>query len=112
LTESTAAPRDTFALSADERSVRDTVRDFAQREIAPGAAERDELERYDRQLFERAGELGIAGLPFPEAVGGAGMGTFAWILALRGDRRGRYGDGGQPVGPRPEPAVHLRRRHR
>ena len=81
MTESTAAPRDPFALSADERSVRDTVRDFAQREIAPGAAERDELERYDRQLFERAGELGIAGLPFPEAVGGAGMGTFAWILA-------------------------------
>ncbi len=79
--ESTAAVRDPFALSAEERSVRDTVREFAQREIAPGAAERDEQERYDRHLFERAGELGITGLPYPEKVGGAGMGTFAWILA-------------------------------
>jgi Acyl-CoA dehydrogenases len=81
MAESTAARSDPFALDAEERSVRDTVRDFAQREIAPGAAERDEQERYDRHLFERAGELGITGLPYPEEVGGAGMGTFAWILA-------------------------------
>jgi alkylation response protein AidB-like acyl-CoA dehydrogenase len=78
---STAAIRDPFALSAEERSVRDTVRDFAEREIAPGAAERDEQERYDRHLFDRAGELGITGLPYPEELGGAGLSTFAWILA-------------------------------
>jgi len=70
-----------FALGADERGVRDTVRDFAQRELAPGAAERDEHERYDRHLFERAAELGITGLPYPEEVGGAGLGTFEWVLA-------------------------------
>jgi alkylation response protein AidB-like acyl-CoA dehydrogenase len=81
MTATTAATRDPFALSADERAVRDTVRDFAQREVAPGAAERDEQERYDYALFERAGELGITGLPYPEELGGAGMGTFAWILA-------------------------------
>ncbi|MGH2356816.1 MAG: acyl-CoA dehydrogenase family protein [Candidatus Limnocylindria bacterium] len=73
---------DPFALNADERSVRDTVRDFARNEIAPGAAERDEQERYDHRLFERAGELGITGLPFPEEYGGAGMSTFAWALAV------------------------------
>ncbi|MBA3587503.1 MAG: acyl-CoA dehydrogenase family protein, partial [Chloroflexi bacterium] len=61
---------------------RDTVRDWAQREVAPGAAGRDEDERYDRSLFERAGELGLTGLPYPEELGGAGMGTFAWILAI------------------------------
>ncbi len=54
-----APPRDAFALSGDERTVRDTVRDWAQREVAPGAARRDEDERYDRSLFERAGELGL-----------------------------------------------------
>ena len=81
MAQTTAAARDPFALTAEERSVRDTVRDFAQREIAPGAAQRDEEERYDRHLFERAGELGITGLPYPEEVGGAGMTTFAWILA-------------------------------
>ena len=37
-----APARDPFALSEEERSVRDTVRDFAQREVAPGAAQRDE----------------------------------------------------------------------
>jgi butyryl-CoA dehydrogenase len=73
---------DPFALSAEERSVRDTVRDFARAEIAPGAAERDEAERYDRRIFIRAGELGITGLPYPEEYGGAGMSTFAWALAV------------------------------
>jgi butyryl-CoA dehydrogenase len=77
-----APPRDPFALSDEERAVRDTVRDWAQREVAPGAAARDEEERYDRALFERAGELGLTGLPYPEEYGGAGMGTFAWALAL------------------------------
>ncbi len=77
----TAPTRDPFALSEEERGVRDTVRDWATKEVAPGAAARDEEERYDRSLFERAGELGLAGLPYPEAYGGAGMGTFAWVLA-------------------------------
>ncbi|HEX7171209.1 MAG TPA: acyl-CoA dehydrogenase family protein [Candidatus Limnocylindria bacterium] len=77
----TAPTRDPFALSEEERTVRDTVRDWAAKEVAPGAAQRDEEERYDRSLFERAGELGLTGLPYPEAYGGAGMGTFAWALA-------------------------------
>ncbi|CAN5522713.1 MAG: acyl-CoA dehydrogenase family protein [Chloroflexi bacterium] len=77
----TAPTRDPLALSEEERSVRDTVRDWAAREVAPGAAARDEEERYDRSLFERAGELGLTGLPYPEEYGGAGMGTFAWALA-------------------------------
>ena len=78
----TAPAPDPFALSEEERGVRDTVREWAQREVAPGAAERDEQERYDRGLFDRAGELGLTGLPYPERYGGAGMGTFAWALAL------------------------------
>jgi alkylation response protein AidB-like acyl-CoA dehydrogenase len=77
----TAPSRDPFALSDEERQVRDTVRDWAQREVAPGAAQRDEEEHYDRSLFERAGELGLTGLPYPERYGGAGLGTFAWALA-------------------------------
>ncbi|HVM24609.1 MAG TPA: acyl-CoA dehydrogenase family protein [Candidatus Limnocylindrales bacterium] len=78
----TAPARDPFALSEEERGVRDLVRDWAQREIAPGAAARDEHERYDRSLFDHAGELGLTGLPYPENYGGAGMGTFAWSLAI------------------------------
>jgi butyryl-CoA dehydrogenase len=73
---------DGFALSPEERSVRDTVRDFARNEIAPGAARRDEEERYDRRIFDRAAELGITGLPYPEEYGGAAMSTLAWSLAM------------------------------
>jgi butyryl-CoA dehydrogenase len=77
----TAPARDAFALTEEERGVRDTVRDWAQKEVAPGAAARDDEERYDRRLFERAGDLGLTGIPYPEEYGGAGMGTFAWALA-------------------------------
>jgi butyryl-CoA dehydrogenase len=76
------ARRDPFALSVEERQVRDTVRAWAQAELAPSAAQRDEDERYDRGLFERAAALGLTGLPYPEEYGGAGMGSFAWVLAL------------------------------
>jgi len=72
---------DPFALSEEERTVRDTARDFAQRELAPTVAQRDEEERYDRALFTRMGELGLTAIPYPEAYGGAGLSYFAWVLA-------------------------------
>ena len=80
----TAAPprhHDPFALTEDERAVRDTAAQFAARELAPTVAQRDEEERYDRGLFDRMGELGLTGLPYPEEYGGAGLGTFPWVLA-------------------------------
>jgi len=79
----TAPPRrqDPFALTEEERAVRDTAAQFAARELAPTVAQRDEEERYDRALFDRMGELGLTGLPYPEEYGGAGMGTFPWVLA-------------------------------
>ncbi|HYM52613.1 MAG TPA: acyl-CoA dehydrogenase family protein [Candidatus Dormibacteraeota bacterium] len=72
---------DPFALTEEERVVRDTAAQFAHRELAPTVGQRDEEERYDRRLFTRMGELGLTGLPYPEQYGGAGMSTFAWILA-------------------------------
>ena len=69
-------------LTDEERLLRQTVRDFAAREVAPGAAERDEAEVYDRSLFTRMGELGLTGVPFPESVGGAGFSYRAWTLVM------------------------------
>jgi alkylation response protein AidB-like acyl-CoA dehydrogenase len=80
----TSAPsrrQDPFALTEEERAVRDTAAQFAARELAPTVAQRDEEERYDRSLFDRMGELGLTGLPYPEEYGGAGLGTFPWVLA-------------------------------
>jgi len=69
-------------LTSEERLLRDTAREFAQREIAPGAAERDEAERFDRSIFTRMGELGLTGAPLPEAVGGAGFSYLGWTLVM------------------------------
>ena len=80
-TAATARP-DPFALTEEERAVRDTAREFAQRELAPTVAQRDEDERYERALFDRMGELGLTGIPYPEQYGGAGMSYFAWVLAI------------------------------
>ena len=70
------------ALTDEERLLQQTVRDFAAKEVAPGAAKRDEEERYDRSLFARMGELGLTAVPFAEEVGGAGFTYRAWTLVM------------------------------
>ena len=69
-------------LTDEERLLQATARDFATREVAPGAIERDEAERYDRSLFAAMGALGLTAAPFPEAVGGAGFSYRAWTLVM------------------------------
>ena len=70
------------ALSDEERLLQSTARDFAVREVAPGAIERDEAERYDRALFTAMGALGLTAAPFPADVGGAGFSYRAWTLVM------------------------------
>ena len=62
--------------------LRDTAREFALRELAPTAGERDEAERFDRSIFTRMGELGLTAAPLPEAVGGAGFSYLGWTLVM------------------------------
>ncbi len=69
-------------LTSEELLLQSTTREFAARELAPTAIERDEAERYDRSLFARMGELGLTGAPLPEAVGGAGFSYLGWTLAM------------------------------
>jgi acyl-CoA dehydrogenase len=69
-------------LTEEERLLRDTAREFAQREVAPTAIERDEAERFDRSIFRRMGELGLTAAPLPESVGGAGFSYLGWTLVM------------------------------
>jgi butyryl-CoA dehydrogenase len=69
-------------LTAEERLLRDTAREFAQREVAPTAIERDEGERFDRSIFMRMGELGLTGAPLPESIGGGGFSYLGWALVM------------------------------
>ena len=71
-----------WPLTEEERLLQATAREFAQREVAPTAIERDEAERFDRTIFERMGALGLTAAPIPEAVGGAGFSYLGWTLVM------------------------------
>ena len=72
-----------FELTEEQNLIRDMVREFAEKEVAPSAAERDEEERFDRPLmFDRLAELGLTGIVFPEQYGGAGADYISYAIAV------------------------------
>ncbi len=71
-----------FKLSEEHEMIRKMVRDFARNEVAPTAAERDEEERFDRELFDKMAELGLTGIPWPEEYGGIGSDYLAYCIAV------------------------------
>ncbi len=72
-----------FEPTEEQSLLRDMVRDFAEKEVAPSAAERDEEERFDRGLmFDRLAELGLTGIVFPEEYGGAGADYISYAIAV------------------------------
>ncbi|WP_309625163.1 acyl-CoA dehydrogenase family protein, partial [Methylibium sp.] len=71
-----------FMLGEDIDALRDTVRSFAQAEIAPRAGQIDESDQFPMDLWRRMGELGVLGITVPEAYGGADMGYLAHMIAM------------------------------
>ncbi len=71
-----------FNLGQDIDALRDTVRRFAQDEIAPRAAEIDETNEFPNDLWEKMGTLGLHGITVSEAHGGANMGYLAHCVAI------------------------------
>lgn len=66
----------------EHEMIRQTARDFAQKEITPIAAEFDESGEFPTETIRKMGELGFMGIEVPEQYGGAGMDTLAYVLAL------------------------------
>ncbi len=66
----------------EQLMLRDTVREFAENEIAPRASEWEEKGEFPLDIMKKMGELGMLGIPFPEEYGGAGMDTLSFALAL------------------------------
>jgi butyryl-CoA dehydrogenase len=64
-----------FSLTEDQKMLRAMVRDFAEKELEPIAAEIDEQARFPAEGFRKAAELGLAGIGYPEEYGGSGGGT-------------------------------------
>lgn len=71
-----------FKLNEEQELLRKTVRDFAEEEVAPKAAEMDEQEQYDWTLWEKMADMGLTGIPFSDEYGGAGMDNVSYAIAV------------------------------
>src|SRR5712691_10408493 len=69
-------------LSEDQRALKHTVREYAEAEIAPHAAEWDRTGFFPSSTIRQLGVLGVMGLPFPEQYGGLGGGALSMAIAL------------------------------
>lgn len=71
-----------FDLTEDHIMMRKMVRDFAETECAPGAEERDENEEFPVELWKVCGQLGLAGITFPEQYGGVGADYLSYAITI------------------------------
>jgi alkylation response protein AidB-like acyl-CoA dehydrogenase len=69
-------------LTEDQSMIRDMVREFAESEVAPLAAEIDENHRFPEDTWKKIVALGLPGIPFSEEVGGSNGGTLAYAIAV------------------------------
>lgn len=71
-----------FELTEEQKMVQAMARDFADKEVAPVAAELDRTHRFPQEIVEKLRRLGLMGVAIPEAYGGAGFDTVSYIVAL------------------------------
>jgi short/branched chain acyl-CoA dehydrogenase len=69
-------------LTPEHELVRQTVRDFAESRVTPLAEELDRESRFPYELVEELAELGLMGMPIPEAYGGGGTDTVSYAIAI------------------------------
>jgi butyryl-CoA dehydrogenase len=69
-------------LTEAQRQTREVIRQFARKELAPGAAERDRVPRFPREAFDKMAGLGMMGMVVPEQHGGAGLDYVSYALAI------------------------------
>ncbi|HET9627350.1 MAG TPA: acyl-CoA dehydrogenase family protein [Kofleriaceae bacterium] len=77
-----------FAPTEDQRLIQRTAREFAERTLAPRAAERDARAAFPTDELRALGALGLLGITVPEAHGGAGAGAVAYALVMQELARG------------------------
>lgn len=71
-----------FKLTNEHEMIRKMVRDFARKEVEPTAAERDEQERFDIDIFKKMADLGLTGIPWAEEYGGIGGDYLSYCIAV------------------------------
>ncbi|HEU5401108.1 MAG TPA: acyl-CoA dehydrogenase [Terriglobales bacterium] len=71
-----------FQLNDEQQQLRKSVREFAEREIAPHILEWDEASHFPAQTVKELGKMGLLGVIFPVEYGGAGMGYVEYVIAI------------------------------
>jgi hypothetical protein len=71
-----------FQLTEEQELTRRTVREFAEKEIAPRAAQLDEDQEFPLDIMKRLGEMGMLGIRFPPEYGGAGLSVRDYALII------------------------------
>jgi alkylation response protein AidB-like acyl-CoA dehydrogenase len=71
-----------FELDEERQLLKQAMREFADGEIAPGAAERDELARFPSELIPKLAEQGLLGIMVPEEYGGSGYDSLSAAIIL------------------------------
>ncbi len=71
-----------FELSEDQQMIRDSVRDFADRHIAPGVKERDASKEFPHELVQKLAEQGLLGMVHEEQYNGGGVGHVSFCLMI------------------------------
>ncbi len=71
-----------FELTDEQELIREAVREFAEAEVAPIAAEVDRDHRFPHELLPKMADLNIMGMPSPEKVGGAGADEVSYVIAV------------------------------
>src|SRR6266576_6142946 len=79
-TEQAVAGGVSFALSDDQKALRDLAHEFAEKEIRPKAAEYDEHQTHPAEVVAKAHEVGLMNPHIPEELGGAGLGGIEGAL--------------------------------
>ncbi|MEX1121602.1 MAG: acyl-CoA dehydrogenase family protein [Balneolales bacterium] len=71
-----------FAFSEDQQLIRESVKDFVERHVAPGVMERDENHEFPHELIAMLAEQNLMGMVYEEKYGGGGIDTISFTLAL------------------------------
>jgi hypothetical protein len=71
-----------FDLTEEQRSLRDSILDFARRELNDDVVERDKSGTFSREAWKKCADMGLLGLPVPEEYGGAGADALTTMVAL------------------------------
>ncbi|ANU19278.1 acyl-CoA dehydrogenase [Planococcus plakortidis] len=69
-----------FDLTQEQQMIKKTMREFADKVVAPGAVKRDRTKEFPKEAFKQLADMGMMGLPFDEAYGGAGADTTSFAI--------------------------------